>query len=412
MKICYAFFASARYWTDLNELQETYCKICEQLVPKQAESFLITGQDCAYKGDILVVVPMSGAVQQNILQTAANFQHVVLYAGYTAGNTFPAAEKNMLLRNAAPTLMDCWGVLRRTHPSIQLATNRESLQEILEICEAAEKIKGAKLLLIGETEPWVVSVSRDFERYAALGIIIEQIPQPELAKRYEITSFEECQEIYRHFTENAKIEEPDEQDLQNACRMAKALMDTLSAHHADGAAVACFNLLQTGTTCCLGVSYLNDQTQTPVACEGDLDSALTMLILKRIGIKRVWMANPALCPGKSIQFSHCTGPVWSEKGWILRNHHESGIGVSIQSPLPQGIVTACRVSAETGSVTIQAGKSREGERLPVCRSQMYVDFESPERYLETALGCHQVFAFEDCMWKMENFSKMIGLRID
>ena len=137
-----------------------------------------------------------------------------------------------------------------------------------------------------------------------------------------------------------------------------------------------------------------------------------MLLLKKLGVRRLWMANPALCPDGAVQFSHCTAPLWPQRAVTLRSHHESGIGVSIQSEMPEGKVTACRISAAAGAATVQAGTARQGKRLSVCRSQMYVDFADPDRYLRTALGCHQVFAFEDCAGPAAALARMLGLQVE
>ena len=76
--------------------------------------------------------------------------------------------------------------------------------------------------------------------------------------------------------------EPTEEDLWNASRMAFALVTLMEQYDAKAAALACFNLLRTGTTACLGVSYINNSTDMCVSCEGDADSAITMLLMNTV----------------------------------------------------------------------------------------------------------------------------------
>jgi len=82
-------------------------------------------------------------------------------------------------------LMDCWSVLRKRHPKALLALNREALSHQLRTLAAYQTLQTAKLLLIGEPEPWVISASRNLDDYRKLGIEVEQIAQQEVADLYE-----------------------------------------------------------------------------------------------------------------------------------------------------------------------------------------------------------------------------------
>lgn len=97
---------------------------------------------------------------------------------------------------------------------------------------------------------------------------------------------------------------------------------------------------------------------------------------------------------------------------VLRNHHESGIGVSLQVQLsPDHPVTACRVSAITGQATILPGTTRSSPYEPVCRTQIYVQFQNPNAYLDKALGCHKGFAFADIRAEMDLLCKLMGFAV-
>jgi L-fucose isomerase-like protein len=175
-------------------------------------------------------------------------------------------------------------------------------------------------------------------------------------------------------------------------------------------------LLRTGTTACLGVSYVNDCTDRCVSCEGDLDSAVTMLLMKKLTDRPLWMANPGLHPDRVINFNHCTSPAGicagCTAGYQLRSHHESGIGVSLQVEMPLGCtVTACRISNEASQMTVHRGTTVQGPYEAACRTQTYVRLEDWEHYLDTALGCHQVFAFEDVCERLVTMGRLFGLQI-
>ena len=188
----------------------------------------------------------------------------------------------------------------------------------------------------------------------------------------------------------------------------------MEKYEADACAIACFNLLKTGTNTCLGVSFVNNTPDKIAACECDMDSCLTMLLMKKLSRSNLWMANPALRSSGLVNFSHCTGAcnMNGDCRYILRNHHESGIGVSLQIEYPlEETVTSVRVSNEARDITIQKGKTVKGERLNCCRTQIYVRYDDFDKYLNTALGCHQVFAFDDIADKVRDLAGLFGLNI-
>ena len=68
MKTVYAFYAADRYWPDREKLEKAYKDLTARLNP--CDSYLLTdGVELEDDGDVLVVVPMSGAVQAKILKS-------------------------------------------------------------------------------------------------------------------------------------------------------------------------------------------------------------------------------------------------------------------------------------------------------------------------------------------------------
>ena len=418
MKTVYLFFAASRYWQDTAMLNETYKELCMDIAENSCCRLVVDGDTQNLpEGDCLVAVPMSGAVQKNILEAASHYESTILYGAYIRGNASSEACNEMLRCNAAPTLMDVWAVLHRTKQRTFLCLNKEELRKRVHIVEAYFKIRGATVLKIGQTEPWVISNADDASVYEErFGIKILCIPQEELALLYREATRKQAEPYYVHFkTSSTGCKEPDDDDLWNASRMAWALVTVMKRYEADAAALACFNLLKEGTNSCLGVSYVNDCTDMIVSCEGDVDSAVTMLLMKQLTSMKLWMANPGLQPDDTVNFSHCTSPICcmgKKLPCILRNHHESGIGVSLQVDIPTGIpVTACRISDNASKITVNSGTSIPGEYENACRTQMHVRFEDMKHYIMTALGCHQVFAFEDISEDVKELAGLFGLEV-
>ncbi|HAS92376.1 MAG TPA: hypothetical protein DCS12_09170 [Clostridiales bacterium] len=422
MSIIYAFYAARRYWNNEEQLQSYYEEISKNIIDDDSKKYLINDMNDIEKfnlkeQDILVAIPMSGAVQKEIIQTAKKAKYVIVYAAYIIGNVSEEASSLMVMKNAAPTVMDCWAALKRSHNHVRIALNKSELQMYIKVFSALQYVKNAKIILVGETEPWVVSNSDDIKDYEKLGVKIEKVPQEEVAEVYRSITNAEAEIYYNKYKSGAsEIVEPTDEDIVNSARMAVALQKVMNTYNADGMALACFNLLKEGTSSCLGASYINDCTDKFVSCEGDLDSAVTMLLMKKLVNTKLWMANPGIHPEGIINFSHCTAPIDVEnKGncnYILRNHHESGIGTSIQVELPLNkVVTACRISDNAGKITINKGITIDGKYESACRTQLYIKFDDFKHYINTALGCHQVFAFEDVAEPMALLAEELGLEI-
>ena len=415
MKTVYAFYAADRYWPDKENLQKAYLDLKERL--NTGESHLLTdGLELEAEGDVLVIVPMSGAVQAKILKDANKFDKAVLYCSYVDGNAGPETVDRMLRANAAPTFMDTWAVLHRQSNNVLAARNPKELADKLNVLESYYFVKGSRILKIGQTEPWVVSNAGSLVAYEKrFGVRIIPVEQREVEELFQTVTREEAKKFHDEFLGKASgCEEPDDDDIWNASRMAAALVFVMEKYQANACAVSCFNLLKTGTNTCLGVSFVNNSADKVAACEGDMDSCLTMLLMKKLAGSNLWMANPALRSNGLVNFSHCTGAVNMNGScpYILRSHHESGIGVSLQIDYPlEQTVTSVRVSNEARDITILKGRTVPGERLNCCRTQIYVRYDDPDKYFETALGCHQVFAFDDISSKVRDLAELFGLNI-
>lgn len=419
MEVVYAFFAARRYWPQEEALQAVYGRLAARTGAPERCRLIVDGAglDALPAGGCLVAAPLSGAVQRQVLAAAEGRGAVVLYAAYVQGNAEGPDCSAMLRANAAPTVMDAWAVLRRRGPEVMLAASEGQLSACLRLARAAGAVRGARLLAIGPAEPWVISPPADTETYKRLlGVEVAAVPQRELAALYESAGRAQAAPYRDWFAARCAMgREPGEEDVWNGARMAWALETLLARYAADGAAIACFALLRLGATACLGVSYVNGCTRRVAACEGDLDSAVTMLALKQLTDTRPWMANPALQPDGTVHFSHCTAPVCpagEDLPCTLRSHHESGIGAALEVALPAGMtVTACRIGAATGQMTVHRGVIQAGPPLPACRTQAYVRFDDPARYLATCLGCHQVFAFADIAGEARALGGLLGLAV-
>ena len=133
------------------------------------------------------------------------------------------------------------------------------------------------------------------------------------------------------WTKNAKkIIEPNKEDIRKAARISVALQRLMEQERAQGLAVGtCMGWLSKGFPC-LGFARLRDGG-IPAACEGDMDSLLTMLLFQYAIDRPGFQGNATFDTSRNALWTaHCTaplkmdGPNGKEAPYLLRGHSEVG----------------------------------------------------------------------------------------
>ena len=145
-------------------------------------------------------------------------------------------------------------------------------------------------------------------------------------------------------------------------------------------------------------------------CEGDTDSALTMIIVKSLTKQPAFMANlnDVDLEENTITLAHCTAATTLCKWCTLRSHFESKIGVSIQGALPLQNVTVCRIGGNLGKMLICTGKITENLNNPnMCRTQIKVKLDARVKDLVSkTLGNHHILTLGDHREELVEFCKL------
>ncbi|MCQ2771382.1 MAG: hypothetical protein MJ236_06275 [Clostridia bacterium] len=422
MKTLVCTFASSKYWTDKDELNEVFSIIQSKFQDKTFVTFVdnVPSTQVNYKEfDDVTIVVMSGSTQPDILECASHFEKIVLFAGYVPGN-FPINITDLMLcKNAGPTLMDTYGTLKREpNKVVSMQKNFKSYEAFMKVLNAYDYVKNSKVTVIKGPEPWVISTCRDTKDYEkTLGLNINVTSQEELLNIYKETTDDEAKYIYDYYLlDPVEIIEPTNETIMSCARMAKAMIKLIEKHNSCGLAIACFDLIkQSGINPCIGVSYINSETEYFAACEGDVDSAITMLLMHGLTNEKPFMANPCLQEDDSINFAHCTAPVklhGKRQSYILRNHHETGVGTSIRVLYPENMnVTLLRYSGVNNVLTINKGITVKGRYEPNCRTQICIKLNDFDKYIDTVQGCHQVISFDDIEKEITDLCKLLRIKV-
>lgn len=276
---------------------------------------------------------------------------------------------------------------------------------------ARNHLQDARLGLISGSARWLVAslpaadlLSRRF------GVSLVQLDQPELAEGIgEDFPFRKAPEA-RRWTSMARDAGVSTHDMRRTLGFSAALGQLVRKRGFQAVAVDCFQLIgQLHLSACLALADLSEGG-IPAACEGDVVSALALLLAREVTGQVSWMGNLALMEESTIWLAHCTAPPSLTESFRLSRHFETGTGVAVAATFPAGQqVTVLRLDDRLESAVLVRGRTREASPLPhLCRTQVCVDLDAP---LPEVLGNHHVLVIGDHVQPLAALLQLSGIRI-
>ena len=188
----------------------------------------------------------------------------------------------------------------------------------------------------------------------------------------------------------------DRQAVERAATLHGPLQQLMADNDLDAITVRCFDLLSSvETSGCLALAELN-ASGVVAGCEGDVPSALAMMLARELFGVATWMANPAWVDPVTgeVELAHCTVAPNLVDDVALATHFESGIGVGISGRFRPQPVTLLRIGGpELDACWIADGDLvGSGHNDHLCRTQARVMVEpgKAEALMNRPLGNHLV----------------------
>ena len=195
---------------------------------------------------------------------------------------------------------------------------------------------GSRIGLFGPPSDWLIASDVDrpylLEHFGVKTIDIDlqrlidgikAVPQTEAVKVAQ-TIVKRCEDTI----------EPSCADMVEAAKAYLAIKKICLEERLDAMTIRCFDIVKTcGTTSCLALALLNDEGIV-AGCEGDMQTLMSMLLVKKVCGAEAFMANPSQLTDSTSMLAHCTIPLKMCDDFTVRSHFESGIGVAIQGVLP------------------------------------------------------------------------------
>jgi L-fucose isomerase-like protein len=233
------------------------------------------------------------------------------------------------------------------------------------------------------------------------------------------------------WTKNAKeIVEPDKEDISKAARVSVALQRLMEQEQAQGLAIGtCMGWLPKGFPC-LGFARLRDNG-IPAACEGDMDSLLTMLLFQYMIDRPGFQGNATFDTSRNALWTaHCTaplkmdGPDGKEAPYLLRGHSEkggSGCVPEIQYRLGETITRAKMINldtilASTGKIIEVPAKSVHGCRTQIVTevrdaAKMAANWSSVLETEDAMTLLHRVVFYGDHMGSVHHLARLMDMKV-
>jgi L-fucose isomerase and related proteins len=274
--------------------------------------------------------------------------------------------------------------------------------------EAKLALKGTRLGVIGNPSDWLIASSVDYKAVQRkFGIELVNIPMKEMMALISAHMIADEESLAKFMKKTRRTE-----DLRESFYIHAALKELVKKYKLSGFTLRCFDLVKKlQETSCLAFGLLNAEGIV-AACEGDVPSLLSMVLLKTLTGQSVFMANPArIYPEtKEAVYAHCTCPFDMITAYTLPTHFESNTGFGIQGTFKKSPFTAAKLKADLSDFRILSGQIVENlKETHLCRSQIHVKFKQPiESLIEEPYGNHLLFTYGDYEELLHTFWKIMN----
>jgi hypothetical protein len=171
------------------------------------------------------------------------------------------------------------------------------------------------------------------------------------------------------------------------------------------------------TAACLTLSTLNDDGYLAF-CESDFVVIPAGLLLANISGKPVFLNDPTYPHDGLITLAHCTGPRKMDGKRLedvrIVTHFESDYGAAPKVEMPKGqVVTNIAPDFKSERWMGLVGKIADAPFLPICRCQIDVAYEVPDRLVaERMPGFHWMTSYGDHARELGYALRRVGIKWD
>ena len=320
---------------------------------------------------------------------------------------------------------------RQGHPVTLLpSSDYDELERAVRLLRVIPMMQQTRILLFPPAQGTAAARSPE-EVKKRLGAEVLAVDEKTFRDRISAADDKAVQAEAAAWTKGAKaVIEPTQEDITKAARISIALKDLMEQQQAQGLAIGtCMGWLAKGFPC-LGFTRLRD-CGIPAACEGDMDSLLTMLLFQYAIDRPGFQGNATFDTSRNALWTaHCTAPLQMDgpdgkpAPYLLRGHSEvggSGCVPEVQYRVGETITRAKLINLDT--ILASTGKIIEVPEKSVraCRTQIVTEVRDAAKMaanwssaLETEDAMtllHRVVVYGDHMDSLQHLARLMKLNV-
>jgi len=309
------------------------------------------------------------------------------------------------------------GISRR--PGVYLVSSLEwpAAEDGLRMIRAKRMFEESRIL-------WIQGGARNETVLDRLGTKVRAIPRDTFNQLFDkMPVNQEVKDIASTFRRGAKkVVEPTWEDSLNSARAYTTAKRLLADEQAHALSMDCLGMVSARlvpTPPCGAWTILQDEGIT-AGCEADLHGATSMMLTSYLLDRPGYMNDPVAETAKNLLItSHCTsgtrldGFTKAKAPYILRDHSESSLGVSVQVLWPVGAPVSLIRFSNTNELILDTGRVVSNVNTPPaggCRTSVEVRMDRVEDARDV-LGFHQVVTLGDHRRVVEGFCQLMGVNV-
>jgi hypothetical protein len=252
---------------------------------------------------------------------------------------------------------------QKTGKRVILSTSSDygDLERAAALLRVPVRMRQSRIIVVGAARGTAPACSAEqVKRH--LGPEIVPVSQERILSAHQAVDPKAAQREAEHYwiSQAKKIVEPSRADIINSARLYLAIKEIMTQECAQ--AITSSHCMGAPAKGCLTFSKLNDLGLVG-ACEGDMDSTLTMLLFAyAVGVPG-FISDPLFDTSRSaLIHAHCTattkldGPTGTRAPFLIRTQCDSNQGVSLEVQMRVGQEITCAKLVHLDTMLISTGK--------------------------------------------------------
>ena len=311
------------------------------------------------------------------------------------------------------------GRKKATKPAGELSCPADPVKAV-EPAECLKRLGQCTMLVIGANPGGFVPAIKDVFGVKVLGMDFKELN----ALYLQADRDEAAQWADRWIRGAEKVIEPNRDEIVKCGAMYLAMKALMKKHNAQAITINCLGGFYGGHITaypCLGFHQFNNDGLVG-ACEADVTSALTMLVMSQMTGRPGYISDPVLDTSKNqIIYAHCVAPnkVFGPQGpsnpYHIRNHSEDRKGAVVRSLMPLGyMTTTLEFHPLRKEVIFHQGKAVENvDEDKACRTKLAAEVKGDIEKLMNEWdqwGWHRVTVYGDLKEPVRALADAVKMR--